>query len=137
MWFYQSVRQTNFVMFVHKISEIDVCSWKNTNSIFNAWAYILSIEIVPIIKTSFKDPKSKLWGDFWTLTLFSYDASSKTVAQTYQQHKLYFMIYIFIWLLKKKKWLFQAKEKLHKKIYVCDCCSGQKKNCRWSINNLS
>lgn len=90
-------------MFVHKISEIDVCSWKITNSILNAWAYILSIEIVPIIKTSFKDPKSKFWGDFCTLMLFSHDVSSKTVAQTYQQHKLYFMIYIFTWLLKKKK----------------------------------
>lgn len=66
-------------MFVYKIFEIDVCFWKNINSIFNVWVYILFIEIVFIIKIFFKDFKFKFWGDFWILILFFYDVSFKIV----------------------------------------------------------
>lgn len=76
------------------------------------WAYILSVENVLIIKISFKDPNSQLWGWFLHNTNiippWCYFQNSNLV-----QQKSYFKICKFI-LFKKEK---------------CICCSKPKQNC--------
>ena len=55
------------------------------------WVYILSVENVPIIKTSFKDPLN-FRGEFCTLTPFSHDVISKIVTQNITTAEMTFKI---------------------------------------------